>query len=241
MAQQGELFENPERDARIARRREILGDSWYEQLGDEFDKPYMRKLSLFLANRRREVFVYPEPENVFRAYQLTPYENVKVCLILQDPYNDGTATGVAMGVKNYKTYPKTIDILDKAIEEDMYNGFKIAPTEPDLEYLCKQGVLLTNTALTVEHRTPNSHQGMGWHTFIRRVIEELNKKPFVVFMLWGSHAQSFKKFIADKHEVIEAEHPIKHKYEERDRWEHGRPFSKANTLLENHGLKKVFW
>lgn len=235
------LFPNPDRDAKIAKRKLLLGESWYAKLGDEFDKPYMQRMSIFLGQRRTEVKVYPDAPDVFRAYQLSPYDKTNVVMILQDPYNDGTATGVAMGVRNASVYPKTIDILDKAIEEDVYNGFKIAPTDPDLEYLCSQGVLLTNTALTVEHKSPNSHQGIGWHVFIKRVIEELNKKEFVVYMLFGGHAQTFKKFISDAHEVIEAEHPIKHKYENRPSWVHNRPFSKANTLLENHNLKKIFW
>lgn len=238
---QNELFANPERDTLIEKRKSLLGEEWYEQLKGEFDKPYMKELSLKIAERRQVVKVYPEPQNVFRAYQLTPYDRVKVVLLLQDPYHDGTATGVAMGVMNPKIYPKSIDYLDKAIEEDVYDGLRFPPLDPDLEYLCREGVLLINTALTVEHGTPNSHQNIGWHTFTKAVIEALNKRDFVVYILMGSHAQSFKKYVEDAHAVIEVEHPNKHTYDKRPKWEHQRCFTKANQLLINHSMKSMVW
>lgn len=146
-----------------------------------------------------------------------------------------------MGVKNPKIYPKTIDILDVAIAEDLYNGFRMQPIDPDLEYLCAQGVLLINSSLTVEHGNPNSHLDLGWSNFPKATIEALNEKEFVIYLLWGSHAQQFKKYVADKHVVIEAEHPNKHKYEKKPGWSHGRPFSKTNQLLINNQLKPINW
>lgn len=235
------MFDNPERDTLIQKRRQLLGDSWFNRLGGQFNEPYMKKISQFLAQRRQEAMVYPLPEDVFRAYQLCSYENTKVVIIAQDPYNDGTATGVAMGVRNPAIYPKTIDVLDDAIAEDLYGGFRLQPIDPDLEYLCVQGVLLINSSLTVEHKAPNSHQNIGWNNFIKATIEELNQKEFVIYLLWGSAAQTFKKYISDAHAVIEAEHPIKHKYEKRDKWLHNRPFSKTNQLLTNNGLEPINW
>lgn len=235
------MFDNPERDALLQKRRALLGDSWFMRLGGQFDKDYMKKIGLFLAKRRTEVMVYPAPEDVFRAYQLCSYENTKVVIIAQDPYNDGTATGVAMGVRNPQIYPKTVDVLDDAIAEDLYGGFRMQPIDPDLEYLCAQGVLLINSSLTVDHKAPNSHAGLGWNKFIEATIEALNEKDFVIYLLWGSAAQKFKGLVADKHIVLEAEHPIKHKYEKRPRWIHERPFSKSNQLLVNNGLAPINW
>jgi len=223
------------------RRRELLGDSWYEQLGDEFDKPYMLELGNKVAQRRAMIPVYPNKDDVFRAFQLSSYWATKVVIIVQDPYNDGTATGVAMGVKEKMFYPKTIDILEDAIGTDLYDGFYFPPIDMSLEYLANQGVLLLNSSLTVEHKSPNSHANYGWDKFIKRAIEELNKKEFVVYLLWGSNAQSFKKYVSDAHAVLEAEHPIKHKWDKRDSWLHNRPFSKTNVLLENNKLEPIKW
>lgn len=238
---QTEMFSNPVRDALVDKRKALLGESWYNKLGGEFDEDYMKKISQFLAKRRLEVAVYPAPEDVFRAYQLCPYEDTKVVCILQDPYNDGTATGVAMGVRNPQIYPKSIDVLDNAIAEDLYGGFRLQPIDPDLEYLEAQGVLLINSALTVEHKAPNSHSNIGWKNFIKATIEALNDKPYLIYLLLGSSGQYFKKYVADKHTVIEAEHPIKHKYEGRAKWESGRPFSKINQLLLNNNLAQINW
>lgn len=239
--QQSELFENPVRDALEAKRRQLLGDEWYEQVGEEFDKPYMQALSKRLALRRNEVMVYPEPSKVFRAYQMTPHQKVRVVLLLQDPYNDGTATGLAMGVENPQVYPKTIDYLDKAIEEDVYDNLRFPPLDPDLEYLTREGVMLLNTALTVEHRSPNSHQGWGWQHFIKATIDALNKKDYVVYLMMGSNAQAFTKYVSDVHDVIEVEHPNKHTYDKRPSWKYDRCFSKCNQLLINNNLSPVIW
>ncbi len=238
---QQELFENRDRDAVINKRKQLLGESWFNKIGNQFDETYMRSISHFLANRRKEVMVYPAPEDVFRAFQLCSYESTRVVIIAQDPYNDGTATGVAMGVRNPSIYPKTVDILDVAIADDLYEGFRLQPIDPDLEYLCAQGVLLVNSALTVEHKNPNSHQTIGWFNFIKAAINELNKKEFVIYLLWGTKAQYFERYISDAHEVIKAEHPIKHKYENRPMWLHERPFSKTNQLLINRGEEPINW
>lgn len=236
-----ELFDNPQRDALLQLRRGLLGDSWFNRLGQEFDKDYMVKISQFLTQRRQQVMVYPESKDVFRAYQLCSYESTKVVIICQNPYHDGTATGVAMGVKNPKTYPKTIDILDTAIADDLYEGFRLQPIDPDLEYLEAQGVLLINSSLTVEHGDANTHLNIGWQKFVKATIEALNEKEFVIYLLWGSSAQQFKGMIADKHVVILAEHPNKHRYENRPTWNHLRPFSKSNQLLINAGLTPINW
>lgn len=238
---QQELFENRDRVELLSKREALLGSSWFDKIGSQFDETYMQSISQYLAKRRKEVMVYPAPENVFRAYQLTPFEEVKVVIILQDPYNDGTATGVPMGVKEPRIYPKSVDVLDIAIAEDLYDGFRLQPIDPDLEYLCAQGVLMLNSALTVEHKAPNSHQTIGWGKFIKATIEALNTKHSLIYLLLGSKAQNFRRYIADAHTVIEVEHPIKHKYENRPRWEHDRIFSKTNQLLINYGEEPINW
>ena len=116
----------------IEKRKRLLGESWYEVLKEEFNKPYLQKISMYIAERRAVSVVYPTPENVFKAYQVTPYDKVKVILISQDPYNDGTATGIAMGTNGYLEYPKTIDVLDKAVEEDVYDGLRFPPLDPSI-------------------------------------------------------------------------------------------------------------
>lgn len=238
---QNELFDNPIREALERKRRELLGDEWYNQIGKEFDEPYMQTLSKKLALRRNEVMVYPEPSRVFRAYQMTPYDKVKVVLLLQNPYHDGTATGLAMGVENPKIYPKSIDYLDKAIEEDIYEGLRFPPLDPDLEYLTREGVMLLNTSLTVEHGNPQSMLNIGWNHFIKATVEALNKRDYVIWLMMGSNAQAFTKYVSDAHNVIEVEHPNKHTYDKRPKWDYQRCFSKANQLLINNNKSPIIW
>lgn len=232
-----ELIPNPLAEM----RKELIGEEWYKQIGEEFDKKYMVELSNRLRQRRLEVMVYPPSDRVFRAYQMTPYNKVKVVLLLQNPYHDGTATGLAMGVENPKIYPKSIDYLDKAIEEDVYDGMRFPPLDPDLEYLTREGVMLLNTSLTVEHRNPNSMQNYGWNHFIKATIDALNKKEYVVYIMMGSNAQAFTKYVSDAHDVIEIEHPNKHVYDKREKWDYGKCFSKCNQLLINNNLSPVIW
>ena len=241
---QGDMFKDVQADRSVllAKRKGLLGESWFNVLGDYFDTPNMQNISKYIAQRRLQTMVYPAPENVFKAFQVTPYEDVKVVIIAQDPYNDGTATGIAMGTDGYQNYPKTIDVLDKAVENSVYDGLRFPPLDPTLMPWATQGILLINSVLTVEHKQANSHSKIGWQYFILRAIEELDKKDFVVYLLWGAEAQRFEKYVKGKnHMVLKAEHPIKHKYEKRPEWIHNDCFNEANRLLDFHNLKKISW
>ena len=181
--------------------------SWFKELKREFKKPYMKDLRSFLAEEKlKNRIVCPESSKIFYSLMLTPLESTKVVIIGQDPYHgEGQAQGLAFSVEP-----------DRAITPSLVNIFKDIksarnielPIHGDLSNWSRQGVLLLNSVLTVEKGNPASHAGRGWEVFTDKIIEILNKRDGLVFLLWGAHAQK-KGLTIDRrrHLVLEAPHP----------------------------------
>lgn len=160
-----------------------LSPSWQTVLAEEFDKPYFSKLQNFLLAERQSYTIYPPEEQIFSAFELTPYENVNVFLLGQDPYHDqNQAHGLCFSVQpGIKPPPSLINIF-KELKDDV--GFEI-PNHGYLVSWAKQGILMLNAVLTVRAHTPNSHKNQGWETFTDAVISKVNQKlDPVVFVLW---------------------------------------------------------
>ena len=181
--------------------------SWFKELKTEFKKPYMKDLRSFLAKEKlKNRIVCPESSKIFYSLMLTPLESTKVVIIGQDPYHgDGQAQGLAFSVESDRAIPPSLVNIFKEIKSDMNIEL---PIHGDLSNWSRQGVLLLNSVLTVEKGNPASHAGRGWEGFTDKIIEILNKRDGLVFLLWGAHAQK-KGLTIDRirHLVLEAPHP----------------------------------
>lgn len=210
-----------------------IGNSWDELLRKEWEEPYYRELRAFLASEYRSRVIFPPMNDIFNAFKLCAYENVKVVILGQDPYHgDGQAHGLAFSVKKGVEIPPSLKNIYKEMESDI--GFH-APAHGCLEGWAKQGVFLLNTALTVRCGQPLSHRGKGWEIFTDHVISLLSarEKP-MVFLLWGANARSKRSLIdASRHLVLEAPHPSP--LSAFAGFFGCRHFSKANAFLERQG------
>ena len=181
--------------------------SWFKELKTEFRKPYMKDLRSFLAKEKlKNRIVCPESSKIFYSLMLTPLESTKVVIIGQDPYHgEGQAQGLAFSVESDRAIPPSLVNIFKEIKSDMNIE---PPIHGDLSNWSRQGVLLLNSVLTVEKGNPASHAGRGWEGFTDKIIEILNKRDGLVFLLWGAHAQK-KGLTIDRrrHLVLEAPHP----------------------------------
>ena len=181
--------------------------SWLKELKTEFKKPYMKDLRSFLAKEKlKNRIVCPESSKIFYSLMLTPLESTKVVIIGQDPYHgEGQAQGLAFSVESDRAIPPSLVNIFKEIKSDMNIE---PPIHGDLSNWSRQGVLLLNSVLTVEKGNPASHAGRGWEGFTDKIIEILNKRDGLVFLLWGAHAQK-KGLTIDRrrHLVLEAPHP----------------------------------
>ncbi|RUO32755.1 uracil-DNA glycosylase [Aliidiomarina sanyensis] len=183
-------------------------ESWAPLFDVQRQQAYFRELrARVLADRAGDKPVYPAKEDVFRAFQLTPANRVKVVILGQDPYHQpGQAHGLAFSVPRGVTPPPSLKNIYKAIQHDDPN-FQI-PTHGDLSHWAEQGVLLLNTALTVREGEPASHARWGWQTFTQATVEHLNQMHPMVFMLWGKHAQTVAAPVdRERHYVLESVHP----------------------------------
>lgn len=184
--------------------------SWKEILKDEFVKPYFIQLTSVIRQlySEKKGTVFPRGSEIFRAFDLSPFDDVKVVILGQDPYpTRGHAHGLCFSVEpNVRPFPKSLNNIFKEIHQDLG---KPVPPDGNLERWAKQGVLLLNTVLTVEEGKPDSHKGLGWEKFTDRVIQELNsKKTGLVFILWGSKAIAKAEMIDNsKHLILTSVHP----------------------------------
>ena len=212
---------------------------WNPILRGEFDKPYWPELMAFVAGERAAHEVYPPHDEVFAALHLTPFADVKVVILGQDPYHGpGQAHGLCFSVNPGVRLPPSLVNIFKEMESDL--GIAPAPTG-DLRLWARQGVLLLNTTLTVRAHQAASHQGQGWETFTDEVISAVGAKDEpVVFILWGSHARK-KKALVDqtRHTIIESPHPSPLSAH-RGFFGSG-PFSAANAALEAAGRTPIDW
>jgi uracil-DNA glycosylase len=215
-----------------------LPPDWQAALADEFAKPYFKQLQKFVAEERRQHAVFPPEEDVFNAFKATPFDQVKVLLLGQDPYHDdGQAHGMAFSVRpGVKPPPSLINIF-KELQDDL--GCK-PPSHGYLVPWAKQGVLLLNAVLTVRAHEAASHKEQGWETFTDAVIRALGarQKP-VVFLLWGASAQKKAQFIdTARHRVLTAAHPSPLSAK---KFFGSRPFSAANKALQELGQGPIDW
>lgn len=216
-----------------------IEESWKRELSAEFEKPYFKAIAEELHRRKNAgEIIYPPGSLIFNAFNLTPFDKVKVVIIGQDPYhNQGQAEGLSFSVPHGIATPPSLVNIYKEIESDL--GIKICK-DGSLRGWADQGVFLLNAVLTVKAGLAASHSGIGWTQFTDAVIKVLSeRKDGLVFLLWGNFARSKKDLIdTDRHLVLEAAHPSPLA---RGAFFGCRHFSKANAFLTAHGIQPVDW
>lgn len=216
-----------------------IGNEWDTLLADEFRKPYYLQLRQFLKNEYSTRRIYPDMKDIFNALRYTPYNDVKVVIIGQDPYHGaGQAHGLCFSVKKGVQPPPSLMNIFKELQADV--GTQLPP-HGELTDWAKQGVLLMNTVLTVREAMPNSHRGKGWETFTDRVIGLLNEreKP-IVFLLWGGNAKAKLPLITNpRHKILTAAHPSP--LSAYGGFFGCRHFSQTNDFLRLNGEKEIDW
>jgi uracil-DNA glycosylase len=218
-----------------------IHSSWLEQIGSEFDKPYMQDFKQFLSNEiAQHKSILPDASLWFNALNSTPFEDVKVVILGQDPYpTKGHAHGLCFSaLPEVKPLPKSLLNINKELMEDL--GVDNSHTAY-LQSWADQGVLLLNAVLTVEQGKANSHQGKGWETFTDAIIQSINnQKENVVFILWGAYAQKKGVHIDEsKHHVIKGVHPSP--LSAYRGFFGSKPFSQTNSFLEKSGKEAINW
>ncbi len=216
-----------------------IEQSWKNELGDEFEKPYFKELANFVREEYLHKKIYPAPKDILRAFELCPFDKVKVVILGQDPYHGPKqANGLSFAVHDGIAIPPSLRNIYKEIESDL--GAKPNPSG-DLSRWAQQGVLLLNATLTVRASTPGSHQKKGWEEFTDAVIKKLSDdRERLVFMLWGNYAKN-KGAVIDrsKHLVLESAHPSP--FSADSGFFGNKHFSKANEYLKKNGLREIDW
>ena len=216
-----------------------IEESWKELLRDEFEKPYFAEIASNLhAEKAAGVQIFPPGGQIFRAFELTPVDQVKVVILGQDPYHGyGQAMGLSFSVPDGVPAPPSLKNIFKEIESDL--GVKMSGS-PNLEPWARQGVLLLNAILTVRSGQAASHSGIGWQLFTDAVIRAISDHcEGVVFMLWGRFARSKRELIdTNRHYVLEAAHPSPLA---GGAFFGCRHFSQANALLSAQGKAPIDW
>ncbi|CAH0541254.1 uracil-DNA glycosylase [Vibrio marisflavi] len=215
--------------------------TWHDVIGNEKQQQYFQQTMEFVESERQSgKNIYPKSTDVFNAFRSTPFEQVKVVILGQDPYHGpnqahGLCFSVLPGIKT----PPSLANMYKELSQDI-PGFQ-TPSHGYLQSWAEQGVLLLNTVLTVEQGKAHSHSKTGWETFTDRVIEAINQNlSGVVFLLWGSHAKKKGQYICrEKHHVLTCAHPSP--LSAHRGFLGSRHFSQANTLLEQKGLEPINW
>ena len=217
-----------------------LESSWLKVLKDEFEKPYMKSLSVFLNNEKKNnKIIYPPGSKIFNALNLTPFNSVKVIILGQDPYHgQNQANGLSFSVEIGNKIPPSLQNIFKELNSDL----NILPSQHgDLSNWAKQGVLLLNTILTVESSKPSSHSNKGWEIFTDKILHSLSSlKENLVFILWGKKAQEKISLIDEsKHKILKSPHPSP--YSANNGFFGSQPFSKTNFFLESKNIDKINW
>ena len=215
----------------------MITKNWDNILRDEYHKQYFIKLREKVHDLYKEKTIFPPYDNIFEAFKLTDYNDIKVVIIGQDPYfNKGQAEGLCFSVKEGVPFPSSLKNIFKELNSDL--GLPI-PKSGSLRNWAKQGVFLLNTILTVEEGKPLSHKDLGWEIFTDKVIEKINEKETpVVFILWGNNAKSKKRLITNKnHYIIESVHPSG--LSASRGFFGSKPFSKTNEFLKEKKINPV--
>ena len=216
-----------------------IGEDWYVQLAQEFHAPYFAALKEFLVQERSTHRVYPNGRDIFAAFEHTPFEEVRVVLLGQDPYHGpGQAHGLSFSVPRGIAPPPSLRNMFKELERDL--GIP-KPAHGDLSHWAAQGVLLLNATLTVRGETAGSHQGKGWEQFTDAIIRRLSEqREGLIFLLWGRYAQAKEALIdSARHHILKAPHPSPLSAH-RGFLGCGH-FSQVNNLLRAQGQAPVDW
>jgi uracil-DNA glycosylase len=213
--------------------------SWKEKLAKEFEKDYFKKLTEFVKSEYSSKVCFPPASKIFDAFEITPFEKVKVVILGQDPYHGpNQAIGLCFSVQNGVRNPPSLQNIYKEIQSDLGRP---SITNGDLTEWANQGVFLLNSVLSVESGKAASHAAKGWENFTDAIIKKLSDgKENLVFILWGSYAQ--KKGLSidtSKHLIIKSAHPSP--LSAYNGFFGSKPFSKANEYLEKIGLAPINW
>ena len=213
--------------------------SWKEALAPEFEKDYFKQMvSLLREAKDSGKVIYPPGSLIFNAFNISPFDKVKIVVLGQDPYHgSGQAMGLSFSVpRGVRTPPSLVNIY-----KELYTDLQIPlAVHGDLTAWAEQGVFLLNAMLTVEHKKAGSHQKIGWQDFTNAVIRTLSeKRENLIFMLWGNFAKQKKELIdGNKHLILEAAHPSPLA---RGAYFGSKHFSKANAYLKQHGMLEIDW
>jgi len=223
----------------MASKAPQLNEQWLSVLSDEFSKPYFTDLKEFLLQEKQAYSIFPPGAKIFEAFNRTPFNQVKVVILGQDPYHGpGQAEGLSFSVPVGVKIPPSLQNMYKELNDDL----GIPPcTHGHLGGWARQGVLLLNTVLTVRASTPASHKDRGWEIFTDKVLEVLNeKRDNLVFMLWGKHAQEKSGLLdASRHLILQAAHPSP--FSAHKGFLGCRHFSQVNEYLEDFGRSPIQW
>lgn len=218
--------------------KELIPKSWLPHLEAEFDKDYFKVLEAFLDEEYSTKKIFPSRKKIFNALELTPFEDVKVVIIGQDPYHgEGQAHGLAFSVEEGVKIPPSLRNMYKEIQDDL--GIE-PPQSGNLELWARQGVLLLNAVLTVEESLAASHQKKGWEEFTDAIVKSINdKREGVIFLLWGNYAKKKANSVdRSKHYILDCGHPSPLSV----RFFRGcKHFSKTNELLKGMNKSPVSW
>ena len=224
---------------KIPLKKPSIHESWLQEIGDEFDKPYMQELRAFLVGEKSKgKVIYPSSKDIFSSIRLTNIDRIKVVIIGQDPYHGpGQAHGLSFSVKPGIKIPPSLRNIFLELREDCGIPY---PESGFLMPWAEQGVLLLNSVLSVEKGIPGSHANKGWERFTDRLIKILNDKENLVFLLWGNYAsQKGKNIDKDKHLVLKAAHPSP--FSVQKGFFGCKHFSKANNFLIQKGIGAINW
>jgi uracil-DNA glycosylase len=217
----------------------IIEESWKRELADQFASPYFEELKTFLIEEKKRYRIFPPGNLIFNAFNLTPFDKVKVVILGQDPYHGfGQAHGLCFSVQPGVPHPKSLINIFQELKDDI--GCEI-PVNGNLEKWAQQGVLMLNATLTVREHQAGSHQNHGWETFTNAAIQQLSaKKNGIVFLLWGAYAQAKETLIdSSKHFILKTAHPSPlSAYRGFFGCKH---FSQTNQLLQQSGQTPIDW
>ena len=217
-----------------------INDSWAERLGNEFAQPYFFQLTDFVRHEYATTTCYPPGRLIFNAFNLCPFDSVKVVIIGQDPYHEaGQAMGLSFSVPDGVAMPPSLQNIFKEIQGDLGIG---VPQSGNLTRWAEQGVLLLNATLTVRAHQAGSHQRHGWERFTNAAISRLSEgRDHLVFILWGGYARSKASLIdRSRHLVLESVHPSPLSAN-RGGWFGNHHFSRCNEYLAGHGMGPINW
>jgi len=213
--------------------------NWQTIINQEKQKEYFKKLEFFLDNEYKTKFIYPSKDKLFKAFELCPYDDLKVVILGQDPYHQPfQAQGLAFSTpSSIKNPPSMVNIIKEIIDDigdcNVLDG--------DLTSWAKQGILLINTVLSVEQSKPNSHKNKGWEEFTNNIIKYISEhKKNIVFILWGANAiKKIKLIDTTKHHIIKSVHPSP--LSAYRGFFGSKPFSKINNFLQSKNIKIISW